>query len=152
MIKILVLLLLGIVRAIELKLIAPIEGNKWFTGQTVTVSWEAKNMGNLTQIDLDLVQGTPDNLLNNISFGVPVDLHSSEWIVDKGLADGDDYMVRITSAQDPKFRILGPRFSIARNKTKGASANHAPKPQKVAATHDYTLYSYLGLVLGFFLI
>ncbi len=145
--------LLGLAETMELKLISPVDGNKWYTGQTVTVTWEAKDMGKLTQIDLDLVQGTPDNLLDNISFGVPVDLHSAEWVVDKGLADGDDYMVRITSAEDPKLRILGPKFAIVKNITRGASANHAPpRSPKASASHDYTLYSYLGLVLGLFLV
>lgn len=139
---------------LEVKLISPIAGNYWHTGQTVTVQWDTRqvNTSLIHQIDLDLVQGNPDNVVENISFGVPVDGHYAEWVVPKRLPAGSDYMVRVTSAEDAGFRMVGPKFSVGRNGTKGNGSKNpaAGRPKPVETYVPIVLY--LGLLSLFFVL
>jgi hypothetical protein len=117
-------------QSVEVKLVAPTEGNTWHTGQTVNVSWEMVSLKSskgedITQIDLDLFEDSGTNLVANISFGVPVGLKSAEWVVGDQLETGNDYFVRVTSVEDPKFVMMGPRFTIVKNSTKAARKNPA---------------------------
>lgn len=143
----LLLVYLGLARAIDLKLIAPSTGNAWEAGQDVVVTWHFDSTaseaagGNITQIDIDLVKGTPDNLKENISFGVPVSVTSADWQVDSKLEPGDDYMIRITSAEDPRFRLLSPKFVIYGGKQRGQ--NSAPGN----ADQESSLFAYIYFLL-----
>lgn len=139
---------LSLARAIDLKLITPTAGSAWEVGQDVVVTWEFASMTekagdmNITQVDIDLVKGTPDNLKDNISFGVPTSISSADWHVSGKLESGDDYMIRITSAENPKFRFLGPKFVIYGGKqTKGQ--NSAP----ASTDQDSPFFAYLYFLL-----
>lgn len=141
------LLVLPLASCVEIKIIAPIAENTWHIKQVVNVTWEIESLKahsghNITQIDLDLMRDNCDNLVANISFGVPVGISTAEWIVDKHLESGNDYFVRITSVEDPKFVLWGPRFTISRNHTKGASMN-ADNP---SAIPDFKVNSLTALM------
>lgn len=137
---------------LEIKLISPISGNVWHTGQTVNVQWDSLGMAGsgIQQIDLDLVHGDPDNVVENISFGVPVEGHTAEWIVPKRLAAGSDYMVRVTSADDGGFRVVGPKFSVVRNGTKGAGAKNPAAGRPKPVEDQMPLLYYLAFLAAFF--
>jgi hypothetical protein len=139
---------------VDLNLIAPVAGNTWATGQKVTVLWDVGSLKtsdghSLTQIDIDLVQDSPDNVVSNISFGVPIELKSADWVVSKKLPAGE-YMVRITSVEDPKFRLVGPKFLITRNGTKAASNPATIKAEPMVAGLPF--YIYFALMGFFFLL
>lgn len=140
---------LSLARAIDLKLITPTAGSAWEVGQDVVVTWEFASMTgrttngmNITQIDIDLVKGTPDHLKDNISFGVPTSISSADWHVNGKLEPGDDYMIRITSADNPKFLFLGPKFVIyGGTPTKGQNSAPANTDQ------DSPFFAYLYFLL-----
>ena len=139
--------------AVELKLTAPVAGNTWATGQKVTVHWEVGDLKTsdghaLTQLDLDLVRDGPDDVVDNISFGVPVELKSADWVVNKKLPEGE-YMVRITSVEDPKFRYVGPKFLVTRKGTKAASNPAAAVAEPMVVSLAF--YTYLVL-MGLFVL
>lgn len=104
----------------QVKFDTPNEKTSWSTRSDVMVVWSVADLGSSSpkKIDIDLMLGPDDGvLIDNISFGVPIALGGSEWIVDKYLSSRDDYFVRITSPEDPKFKFISPRFKIERNMT-----------------------------------
>jgi len=109
-----------------LKFDTPNDKTHWTTQSDVMVVWSVANLSSSSpkKIDIDLMLGPDDGvLIDNISFGVPVTLGGSEWIVDKHLSTRDDYFVRITSPEDPDFKITSPRFRIERNMTAALGNN-----------------------------
>jgi hypothetical protein len=116
------ILCLGFVRAegSKIEILKPKAGDIWKKGSSVWVMWKEGEDGGPDKIDLDLYFGPGDGaIMENISFGVPMDTGSAEWTVKKDLPPGGDYFVKITSPTVKGFKVVSERFTIGRNSTKG---------------------------------
>jgi hypothetical protein len=135
------LALLSIARAEEwsqLKILQPVSSDAWMQGAHVWVNWEISAMGSKgpEKIDIDLYQGRNDadgTLVENISFGVPIEVLGAEWSVPEYLPPGKDYFVRISSEHSKDFRVNGAKFAVAYNSTKsqGSDASLSAAPSQV---------------------
>lgn len=143
--------------AIKINTNSPLSGDVWYIDQDVSVNWKYESLTmdsggdrKITQIDIDLVKGSPDNVVDNISFGVPVSITHSDWSVKPNMETGDDYMIRFTSIEEPKFRFVGPKFSILNNGTRKASKNRSaipPEPALIIPLYIYLLMVALAILL-----
>ena len=135
----------------DLKLTTPNHSTKWTTRSDVVVLWQVAkgnvNPTNITKIDLDLMIGPGDGvLIDNISFGVSLFQGNAEWIVDPDLSGRSDYFVRVTSEEDSKFKINGPRFRIARNGTALKGQNAASGRPSPGSIWGWQVAMLLGLI------
>ena len=134
----------------EIKILRPLAGDVWKMGKYVWVYWDIKSIGNgPDRIDLDLYHGPGDGvLMENISFGVPIGESASEWVVKKGLQQGSDYFIVISSPKRRGFRIVSERFSIGKNGTWG-QGNDAVATSQISSQW---LFSFLLVGLGMFVL
>lgn len=123
------------VLGLSMKITEPSKKTVWRTHEDVEVFWKTgdKNDLGLKTIDLDLWKANDKKnknkdddgegydeeddgpwLMRNISFGVDYNHGDTFWTVDPELPLDGDYFIKITSPDDPKFKIESERFTIAK--------------------------------------
>lgn len=118
-----------------IKITEPTRKTVWRTYEDVDVFWrtDEKNDYDLKTIDLDLWKANDKKsksrkdddeeydeeedgpwLMRNIAFGVEYDHGDTFWTVDPELPLDGDYFIRITSPDDPDFKVESEKFKIAK--------------------------------------
>lgn len=103
--------------ALKFTLKGPNEKTTWRHRQRVWVTWEYEKGENdrVSKVDFDLFVGQGEGeLIENISFGVPLTERAAEWVVAKELPAGREYFVKVSSTQDKGFKVVSPRFGVNR--------------------------------------
>jgi hypothetical protein len=130
-------LLLSNVLGLSIKITEPSKKTVWRTYEDVDVFWRTddKNDLGLKTIDLDLWKANDKKnkgkknrmddeeyddeedgpwLMRNIAFGVDYNHGDSFWTVDPELPLDGDYFIRVTSPDNPKFKVDSEKFTIAK--------------------------------------
>lgn len=144
--------LIVVAAALKMKIEEPNKKTQWLTDTDVELYWsiEGANDKGLKTVDLDLFQGKGKDpeLIANIGFGMTYNHGDSFWYVGSDLEDGENYFVRISSPEDPKFVKDSEYFKIKRN---GSPIKKQKKQAKSGGIQTVTNFSF-GILLGTFMV
>ena len=123
------------------------EGTVWKTKQVVHVEWdwEGDLPEDLTRIDIDLMMGPGEGqLMENISFGVPVQERSARWIVAGRLHTSGDYFIKITAPElKSKWAVKSDRFAISGKRAIVQGQNSAGSMQSLGTWCSIVIAGFL---------